>query len=313
MQDKTNRAAVNVSAIVEVLSFDPRRMRVDVEPLSKYLEGGEYKSQPPILDVPVTYTKMGGYIIRPWIKKGDIGHVIYVDHDIDRVAFTGEEEIPNTERNHSASDAMFIGGIVIGNNPMEGLPDDAVCISTDDAVVYIAVRQDEIILITKNRETGANTYNLSLNGLNGLMNLAVQDFNIGTTIFNIGIDAASGILSASAIHATKGAETINALIDGKNAIASIKTKNIDSDKESLDMSIDGDKGRIKVKTNNYIEDKTVLEYDLYGPDGDISLEIINHETDKKTVDAKVDGQNGAILVQTFDKDDGSITGTFRLP
>jgi hypothetical protein len=147
-QDKTNREAVRVAAIVEVISFDPGKMRVTVKPLSKYLDGGEYKSQPQILDVPVGYTKSGGFIIRPWFKKGDIGNVVYLDHDIDRVAETGQECKPNTERNHSTSDAVFIGAIVPGNKPMSGIPDEAVVISNDAASTYIAVMQDSIEIIS---------------------------------------------------------------------------------------------------------------------------------------------------------------------
>jgi hypothetical protein len=150
-QDKTNREAVNVSAVVKVISFDPGKMSVTVQPLSKYLEGGEYKSQPQILGVPVSYTKSGGFIIRPWIKPGDIGLLVYVDHDIDNAVATASEGKPNTERNHSTTDAVFVGAVVPGNKPMSGIPDEAVVISTDDASTYIAITNGSIII-----KAGAN-------------------------------------------------------------------------------------------------------------------------------------------------------------
>jgi len=146
-QDKKNREAVNVAALVRVVSFNPKAMTVTVQPLSKYLEGGTYKSQPPILDVPVTLTKSGGFIIRPWIKAGDVGLVVYVDHDIDRAVATGDEGEPNTERNHSTSDAVFVGAIVPGKNPVIGLPDEAVVLSTEGGETYIAVMKDKVQIV----------------------------------------------------------------------------------------------------------------------------------------------------------------------
>ncbi len=138
-QDKQAKASVNVSAIVRVTGFDPEKMTVDVQPVSKHLEDGNYQSQPPVLGVPVAATKSGGFIFRPWIKTGDIGLVVYVDHDIDKAVSDGKESEPNTERNHSTSDAVFIGGIVTGDAPVSGIPDNAAVIATDDGSVFIAV------------------------------------------------------------------------------------------------------------------------------------------------------------------------------
>ena len=88
-QDKTNRAAINVAALVEVLAFDPDAMTVDVQPLSKYLDAGIWKVPPPTLGVPVATFSMGGFIMRPWIDDGDVGLVVYADHDIDLIWQTG--------------------------------------------------------------------------------------------------------------------------------------------------------------------------------------------------------------------------------
>lgn len=138
-QQKSGAAAVNVAAVVKVTAFDPAKMTVDVQPLSKRLEGGNYTSQPPILGVPVACTKGGGFVFRPWYKAGDIGAVVYIDHDIDKAVAGGAETEPNTERNHSTSDAVFIGGIVPGNGPISGIPSAALALGTDDGSIYIAV------------------------------------------------------------------------------------------------------------------------------------------------------------------------------
>lgn len=143
-QDKQNRAAVNVAALVKVTAFDPSLMTVDVQPISKHLQDGTYQSQPPILGVPISFTKSGGFVIRPWINEGDVGLVVYVDHDIDNAVAEGKETTPNTERNHSTSDAVFIGGIVTGNAPVSGTPDEAAVIATEDGTVFFAVTKDGI-------------------------------------------------------------------------------------------------------------------------------------------------------------------------
>lgn len=146
-QDKKNRQSVNVAALVKVTAFNAAAMTVDVQPLSQHLENGEYQSQPPILGVPCSFTKSGGFIIRPWIKAGDVGLVVYIDHDIDKAVADGQESKPNTERNHSTSDAVYIGGIVTGNAPVGGLPDGAAVIGTEDGSTYIAVAPGTITLV----------------------------------------------------------------------------------------------------------------------------------------------------------------------
>jgi len=139
-QGKKNKEAVNVAAIVKVTAFDAAKMTVNVQPLSKRLEQGSYQSQPPILSVPIAVTKGGGFVFRPWYSPGDVGVVLYIDHDIDKAVADGSEGEPNTERNHSTSDAVFVGGIVPGNSPVSGIPSDAIAIGTADGSCYVAVK-----------------------------------------------------------------------------------------------------------------------------------------------------------------------------
>lgn len=155
-QDKKNKEAINVAALVKVTGFDPDKMTVDVQPLSKHLENGNYQNQPPVLGVPVAATKSGGFIVRPWIQVGDIGLVVYIDHDIDKVVSEGKEVEPNTERNHSTSDAVFVGGIVTGNAPVSGLPGDAVVIASDDGATVLEVSKGAIKLTAPSVEITAS-------------------------------------------------------------------------------------------------------------------------------------------------------------
>lgn len=153
IHDRKLAESICVSATVKVLKFDKNKMTVNVQPLSKHLENGKYETPPPILQVPVVAARIGGFIFRPWIKEGDIGVVIYLDHDMDSTVTGGKEANPLTERNHSTSDAVFIGGIVSGSYTVKGLPDEAHVIAKEDGTVYIAVAKEKAEI--KNQGTTA--------------------------------------------------------------------------------------------------------------------------------------------------------------
>ena len=130
-QERREQAAnVRVGALCRVEKFDPAAMR--------------YRTQPQILSVPVALVRGGGFVLRPCYKAGDVGVLLYIDHDIDRIAASGEESEPNTERNHSDEDAVFIGAFVPASNPLSGLPDNCLVMATEGGGIYVAVKQDKV-------------------------------------------------------------------------------------------------------------------------------------------------------------------------
>lgn len=147
IHDRRLAESICVAAVVSVKAFDPAKMTVDVQPLSKHLENGKYESQPPILSIPVACTRSGGFIIRPWIKEGDVGVVVYLDHDMDSTVSGGKEAQPLTERNHATTDAIFIGGIVAGDYMVQGLPGESLVLATDDGSVYVAVTKSGVQIL----------------------------------------------------------------------------------------------------------------------------------------------------------------------
>ena len=77
-QERREQAAnVRVGALCRVEKFDPAAMRVDVQPLSKALDAGVYRTQPQILSVPVALVRGGGFVLRPCYKAGDVGVLLY--------------------------------------------------------------------------------------------------------------------------------------------------------------------------------------------------------------------------------------------
>lgn len=154
VHDKKVIESVCVAAVVQVIAFDPQKMTVNVQPLSKHLENGNYESQPPILRVPVAVTRSGGFIFRPWFKPGDTGVVVYLDHDMDATVTGGKEAIPLTERNHATTDAVFVGAVVSGSYEVQGLPAESIALAKDDGSIYVAITQDKVAI--KNGSTTAD-------------------------------------------------------------------------------------------------------------------------------------------------------------
>jgi len=151
--DQKLKESVCVAAVVQVLEFDPKKMTVNVQPLSKQLENGTYESQPPILRVPVAVTRSGGFIFRPWYKAGDTGVVVYLDHDMDAAVTGGKEAKPLTERNHATTDAIFVGAVISGSYEVKGLPEESIAIAKEDGNIYVAITKEKAVV--KNEGTTA--------------------------------------------------------------------------------------------------------------------------------------------------------------
>ena len=141
-EQKSLLEGVRVSALCKVTKFDASTMTVDVQPLSKALDGGVYRTPPPVLGVPVAMIRGGGFFLRPWYKSGDVGVIVYADHDIDRIAEAGQE------------DGIFVGAFIPKSNPISGVPDDTLVMSTEGGSVYIALHHDHIEIKGDIKHTG---------------------------------------------------------------------------------------------------------------------------------------------------------------
>lgn len=154
---KSLAESIRVCALCRVEKFDAGAMTVDVQPLSKVLDAGVYRTPPQVLNVPVSLIRGGGFVLRPWYVAGDVGVLVYADHDIDRIAEAGQECQPNTERNHGDEDAIFVGAFVPASNKLSGLPNDALVMATDGGGVYIAIKKDGIEIKGDITHTGNTT------------------------------------------------------------------------------------------------------------------------------------------------------------
>lgn len=128
---------IHVADMVEVISFYPEDMTVDVKPLVMGIKEEHFISRPPIMKVPAATLSGNGIFIRPWYRAGDIGIIVYLDYDTDNVFASGMESEPLTTGCHTGKDGVFIGGTICGSAPPEGFPGDSLVIGTEEN--YMAV------------------------------------------------------------------------------------------------------------------------------------------------------------------------------
>jgi len=107
---------IKVADLVQVTAFNKDKMTVDVKPLVKRNISGTYVSPPPILSVKVVYVPMvaDDVVLKPNIRAGDLGVVVYLDLDSDSAISSGAESQPTSVRLHSGDDAVFVGVLTPG-------------------------------------------------------------------------------------------------------------------------------------------------------------------------------------------------------
>ena len=119
---------IRVAELVQAIAVHNDSMTVDVKPLVKRGIGGTYASPPPVLGVKIAYiphivsvtvtvdgkTGTGTGTVRPDVRTGDVGVIVYLDRDSDASQISGEESEPNSTRLHSGDDAVFVGAVFPG-------------------------------------------------------------------------------------------------------------------------------------------------------------------------------------------------------
>ena len=133
---------IHVADLVEVLSFYPEDMTVDVKPLVMGIKEKSFVSRPPIMKVPIATLSGKDVFIRPWYQEGDIGIIIYMDFDTDNAFLSGEETEPLTTGCHTGKDGVFVGGVICGRSFPESFPPDSLVVGTENN--YIAFSADKI-------------------------------------------------------------------------------------------------------------------------------------------------------------------------
>lgn len=141
-----------------VVDYDDDSNRATIQPLVMMMtQDGEKVSRAQVFDVPVFRFGGGGFFIRYPIKKGDFGWLKASDRDISLILQNGgvQEDIPNTERLHSFSDALFIPDALKGWAVAEKNK-DAMVIQSLDGKSVIALHDNKIVIESGAIELGAD-------------------------------------------------------------------------------------------------------------------------------------------------------------
>lgn len=144
-------AEVNTCMPARIETFDPVKMKAVVTPLfKKTFDGQEPVSMPPIVEVPVSCLRAGGFVIRPPYKKGDIVLLIFAQRALDNVIGTGQEADPEISRMHALDDAIVLAGLMPFTGQLPVLPvehGDSLVLGTEDFEAKVVIKPNKDILI----------------------------------------------------------------------------------------------------------------------------------------------------------------------
>lgn len=148
-----------------VVDYDEASNRATIQPLIMMMtQDGEKVSRSQVFDVPVFRFGGGGFFIRYPIKAGDFGWLKANDRDISLILQNGgvQEDIPNTERLHTFSDALFIPDALKGWAVAEKNKNAMVIQSLNGGVV-IALHDNKIIIDAPTVVVNANSAAVTAN------------------------------------------------------------------------------------------------------------------------------------------------------
>ena len=156
-QIQQNQLNLHTALPAKVVSFDPAKQTVSLAiQIKMQLVDGSGADIPPLLDVPVSFPRGGGFAVTFPLKAGDEGIAIFSERCIDGWWQNGSASTPLDFRLHDLSDAMFIPGICSVPKAIGGFFTDGLSMQTLDGSTYIRI-QNGSILIKGNIEHQGNT------------------------------------------------------------------------------------------------------------------------------------------------------------
>lgn len=118
---------------------------------------------PPLVDVPVSFPRGGGFAITFPLRQGDEGFVVFSERCIDGWWQSGKASEPLDYRFFDLSDAMFVPGVCSVPNAIENFFATGISLQTLDGDTYIHLENDTITIkgnivhIGNLKQTGSTT------------------------------------------------------------------------------------------------------------------------------------------------------------
>ena len=146
-QIQQNQLNLHTALPAKVVSFDPAKQTVSLAiQIKMQLVDGSGADIPPLLDVPVSFPRGGGFAVTFPLKAGDEGMAIFSERCIDGWWQNGSASTPLDFRLHDLSDAMFIPGICSVPKAIDGFFTEGLSMQTLDGSTYIRIKNGSILI-----------------------------------------------------------------------------------------------------------------------------------------------------------------------
>lgn len=146
-QIQQNQLNLHTALPCKVVSFDSSKQTVTLAVQVKMqLADGNGADIPPLVDVPVSFPRGGGFAVTFPLKAGDEGIAIFSERCIDGWWQNGNASTPLDFRLHDLSDAMFIPGVCSVPKTIKSFFNDGLSMQTLDGGTFIRVTDGKILI-----------------------------------------------------------------------------------------------------------------------------------------------------------------------
>lgn len=146
-QIQHNQINLHTALPAKVISFNANNQTVTLAvQISQVLTDGTTDQLPPLLDVPVSFPRGGGYAVTFPLQAGDEGLAVFNERCIDGWWQSGGISPPLDFRLHDLSDAVFFPGICSIPKALQGFFTEGISLQTLDGNTYIRLTNGQILI-----------------------------------------------------------------------------------------------------------------------------------------------------------------------
>ncbi len=144
-QIQQNQLNLHTALPAKVVNFDATKQTVTLAvQIKMQLADGSGAEIPPLVDVPVSFPRGGGFAVTFPLQAGDEGIAVFSERCIDGWWQNGSTSLPLDFRLHDLSDAMFIPGVCSVPNAIKGFFNGGLSMQTLDGATYIRIENGAI-------------------------------------------------------------------------------------------------------------------------------------------------------------------------
>lgn len=158
LQIEQAQKQIHTALPVKVVSFNPQNQTVVCAVQIKQvlnMENSQKSEQiAPLVDVPVSFPRGGGFAVTFPLQAGDEGFVVFSERCIDGWWQSGQASEPLDYRLHDLSDAMFVPGICSVPNAIQGFFNNGLSLQTLDGSTFIRLERGKITIKGDIEQTG---------------------------------------------------------------------------------------------------------------------------------------------------------------